>query len=93
VLLRKENNIILKSDPLITFHDKFAKLLQTMDNNYHVSGNCIGCNICSQVCPVKNIEIINNKLVFKYTCEQCMACIHFCPSKAINYGNKTQNKK
>jgi ferredoxin len=89
----KENNIILYSDPLITFHDKFAKSLATMDSNYHVSGNCIGCNICSQVCPVKNIEIVNNKPVFKHTCEQCMACIHLCPSKAINYGNKTQNKK
>jgi ferredoxin len=89
----KENNMILNSDPLITFHDKFVKSFPAMDNSYNVSENCIGCKICSQVCPVKNIEIINNKPVFKHTCEQCMACIHLCPSKAINYGNKTQNKK
>ncbi|MDR0721445.1 MAG: EFR1 family ferrodoxin [Treponema sp.] len=89
----KKNNMIFDFDPLIALHDKFAKSLPTMDTNYNVSENCMGCKICSQVCPVKNIEIIHNKPVFKHTCEQCMACIHLCPSKAINYGNKTQNKK
>jgi ferredoxin/flavodoxin len=89
----KENNTILNSDPLIFLHNKFAKSLPAMDNNYNISENCIGCKICSKVCPVKNIEIINKKPVFKHTCEQCMACIHLCPSEAINYKDKTQNKK
>jgi ferredoxin len=87
----KENNKIAK--PLIILNNKFAKSLPEMDNNYNISENCIGCGICSRVCSVRNIEIINKKPVFKHTCEQCMACIHLCPSKAINYNAKTQNKK
>ncbi|MDR0374648.1 MAG: EFR1 family ferrodoxin [Treponema sp.] len=64
-----------------------------MDSNYNISENCVGCKICGKVCPVKNIEIINNKPVFKHACEQCMACIHLCPFRAINYRDKAQNKK
>ncbi|MDR1302974.1 MAG: EFR1 family ferrodoxin [Treponema sp.] len=60
---------------------------------YTVNENCVGCGICKEVCPAKNIEIINKRPVFKDNCEQCVACIQWCPKKAINYKDKTQKRK
>jgi ferredoxin len=46
--------------------------------------NCIGCGICSKVCPTGSLEVSNGKAVRKKTdCEFCLACIHHCPQKAI----------
>jgi MinD superfamily P-loop ATPase len=63
------------------------------DKNYNINNNCIGCKICKEVCPVNNIEMINNKPEFQHHCEQCMACIQYCPQKAINYKEITQKRR
>lgn len=63
-----------------------------MDSDYSVSDSCIGCGICSHVCPVENICMVNGKPEFKHRCEQCMSCIHNCPQHAINYKNVTVNR-
>ena len=65
-----------------------------LDKNYKVSEACTHCGICQKVCPVNNIDLgRDRKPYFKHHCEQCLACIQYCPAKAINYKNKTQNKK
>jgi MinD superfamily P-loop ATPase len=64
-----------------------------MDKNFNVSENCTGCGICSKVCPVRNIEMVNNRPNFKHICEQCAACVQLCPSKALNIENKTQSRR
>ena len=64
-----------------------------MDKNYTVNNNCTGCTICEKVCPVKNIEMADNKPKYKHHCEQCVACIQYCPQKAINYKNVTQTRR
>jgi ferredoxin len=89
----KKINRIQKRNPLIFWPDKFVTQYPIMDTNFNVSTDCKGCGICEQICPVKNIEITNGQPLFKHNCEQCLACIHHCPSKALNIGNKTQNKK
>lgn len=63
------------------------------DKGFNVSDDCIGCEICEKVCPVSNIKMENNKPTFHHNCEQCMACVQWCPKKAINYKNKTQNRR
>ena len=65
----------------------------TIDKDYNVSDSCDGCGTCASVCPARNIAMKEGKPVFKHNCEHCIACIHWCPQKAINYKNKTQNRK
>jgi len=35
----------------------------------------------------------NGKPEWQRHCEHCVACISWCPEKAINYGNKTQDRR
>ena len=69
------------------------KSFPIIDKYYTISDKCSGCGICSKVCPVKNIEMENDRPVFKHNCEQCTSCIMCCPVKALNYKNKTQKRK
>lgn len=62
------------------------------DKAFNVSEDCIGCQICSKVCSVGNIKMIDGKPVFNHHCEQCMACIHACPKQALNYKNVTKKR-
>ena len=73
------------------YESSIQNLLFSKD--YNVNENCTGCGICREVCPVKNIEIINKKPVFSNNCESCVACIQYCPQRAINYKDKTQKRK
>lgn len=90
---QKKQNKISPINPLFFWQDKFLELLPSMDKDFNVSSDCKGCGICKQLCPVKNIEMVNGIPAFKHNCEQCLACIHHCPSKAINCNDRTQNKK
>lgn len=57
----------------------------------YVNEMCKGCGICTQVCPVGNMEVIDGKATRKdKTCDFCLACIHHCPFKGLSlkYGDK-----
>jgi ferredoxin len=89
----RENNNVNKLTKIFSFINKdFIKKVSDMDKNFTVDNNCIDCGICKEVCPVKNIEIIENKPQYNHHCEQCLACIQFCPKKAINYKDVTQKR-
>lgn len=61
----------------------FEKLIHKSDNSFEVNENCTGCGICARVCPVNNIEIINNKPHWLHKCENCIACFNWCPNNSI----------
>jgi ferredoxin len=89
----RKNNKVNRFTKIFSFINKdFIKRVSTIDKDYKVNNDCNSCGICMEVCPVKNIEMINNKPEFKHNCENCVACIQFCPQKAINYKNATQNR-
>ena len=51
---------------------------------YQVTENCIGCGICTRVCPAGCIHLGKQKAVHTAeNCQMCMACIHHCPENAV----------
>ena len=72
----------------------FIHFTPRMDRHFNVSDACTHCGTCQKVCPVNNIDFDQDKKpYYKHHCEQCLACIQYCPAKAINYKDKTQNRK
>lgn len=66
----------------------FCSQCNQNDEKFSISDDCKGCGICQKVCPVGNIDIKDNRPVWKHSCQNCMACFHYCPKKAISYGGK-----
>ncbi len=63
--------------------------IEGFDKKFFATNACIGCGLCSEICPVSNIVLEDKRPVWQHHCERCMACIHWCPTKAIQYGKKT----
>lgn len=59
---------------------------------FHATDACTGCGKCTQLCPLNNIRITNQKPQWGSQCTHCMACISKCPSEAIEYGKKSKGK-
>lgn len=47
---------------------------------------CILCKKCVEECPMKNIKLKNNRIVFSHKCAMCMRCSFYCPKSAIKIG-------
>ncbi len=58
---------------------------------FYVTDECISCGKCADVCPLKNIRLVEGKPVWDKNCTHCMACINRCPKEAIEYGKHTNN--
>lgn len=64
-------------------HMSMEELMHRADKSYSANEKCTGCGICSEICPVNNIQIIDNTPVWLNHCENCLACYNWCPHKAI----------
>jgi ferredoxin len=74
-------------NPLLLFmNSRMIEHLYDHDKNFHTTDQCNGCGICSQICPVLNITMKENRPVWNHACLQCLACLHWCPQAAIRYG-------
>ena len=58
-----------------------------------ISEKCTGCGVCTSLCPMKNISIIDGKAVADNKCTMCYRCISHCPQKAITLiGNEVKEQ-
>ncbi|OPJ61379.1 EFR1 family ferrodoxin [Clostridium chromiireducens] len=62
---------------------------KAMGKNFWTDEKCIGCGICSKVCPANNIVIQAGKPKWAQQCESCLACMQWCPQKSIQYKKST----
>ena len=63
----------------------YLKLQKYADYPFTISDDCIGCGLCSKVCPCSNISIKEHRPEFLHHCANCMACVTSCPKRAIGY--------
>ncbi|MBR2260271.1 MAG: EFR1 family ferrodoxin [Paludibacteraceae bacterium] len=50
---------------------------------------CVGCQICTKVCPQANIHLSTGKACIGDRCTMCLSCVHFCPHQAVEVAGKT----
>ncbi|EHI99981.1 4Fe-4S ferredoxin iron-sulfur binding domain-containing protein [Clostridium sp. DL-VIII] len=62
---------------------------KAMGKNFWTDEKCIGCGICSKVCPASNIVMYEGKPKWEHQCESCLACMQWCPQKSIQYKKST----
>jgi ferredoxin len=60
---------------------------------FRTTDACTRCGTCSRVCPVMNIKIGPDNVIWGTNCEQCLACFHWCPRQAIEIGQTTVGKR
>ena len=72
-----------KLDPEVGFLKKAEKY-------FHITDSCIGCAVCTQVCPRGNYSLETDGVKAQGDCEFCFACIQNCPQKAIVF-NKVKD--
>ena len=63
-------------------------------NIYRITDECIGCGICTKVCPKGCFHLDGQKSIWSAEgCMMCMACIHACPMMAIQMRMPEKNPK
>ncbi|MFH1214644.1 MAG: EFR1 family ferrodoxin, partial [Candidatus Neomarinimicrobiota bacterium] len=69
------------------------RMIPSMAKSYFADEKCNGCGICRKVCPVDNIQIVDERPIWNSHCQQCYACLQWCPQEAIQFGKKTATIK
>lgn len=67
----------------VRWSKKWAKKALSVDMN-----KCTRCGFCQKACPVKNIEVSSDKVIFFENCSSCQRCVHKCPKNAFLHKNK-----
>lgn len=61
---------------------------ETIWADFVITEECIGCGICTRVCPAGCIYLENQKAVHTgINCQACFACVQACPKMAIQFGD------
>ena len=52
-------------------------------DQFTITDACVGCGICTHVCPCGNYRVIDGRAQASGECEHCFACVQNCPHNAI----------
>lgn len=67
-----------------------APFVQRSEEEFVIHDNCIGCGICTHVCPKGNYAFTSEGIKTQGDCDFCFACIQNCPQKAISFARITE---
>ena len=65
--------------------DPEVGFLMKSEKHFTVTDACIGCGICTCVCPRGNYEQTSQGIGISGDCDFCLACIQNCPQHAIQF--------
>ena len=77
----------------------FIESRQVMDRAFWADEACNGCGVCSRICPVGNVAMVDDAArgheipTWQQRCEQCFACLQWCPQEAIQFGSGTGGRR
>ncbi|MDE7189185.1 MAG: EFR1 family ferrodoxin [Muribaculaceae bacterium] len=52
-------------------------------DQFTITDDCVGCGICTRVCPCGNYRVVDGHAQASGGCEHCFACAQNCPYNAI----------
>lgn len=64
--------------------------LMRSQDAFLITDACIGCAICTEVCPRDNYELTSTGVKTEGNCDFCFACIQNCPQKAIQFKDRKE---
>jgi len=70
-----------------------GELNPDVDKDFRADDKCNGCAICARICPVGNIQMVDDGPVWQHRCQKCLACIQWCPKESIQFKNVTLKRK
>lgn len=84
----REHFIEPVSDADFRLHAGYAAMVHHQDArcwaNLTFTDRCIGCGLCTKVCPAGCIHLANGRAHRTgENCQACLACAHVCPETAI----------
>lgn len=73
-----------------TVHKVYMKMVknapETVWAAFRVTEKCVGCGICTRVCPAGCIRLEHQHAVHSSAgCQACYACVHACPNMAVQF--------
>ena len=64
--------------------------LMRSQDAFLITDACIGCAICTEVCPRGNYKLTSTGVKTEGNCDFCFACIQNCPQKAIQFKDRKE---
>jgi ferredoxin len=83
IIERRGFNVFSKYLGFIAQRSYFAKIEQAAKEDVKINSDCVSCLLCIKICPMKNLESKDNKVIQKGNCTLCYRCVNACPKKAM----------